>query len=613
MTKIRFILKITGVFATLTVRAGTVTPKIPDTFQPITLKQSELSGEMGRRIQNLVYTNFMALDADNFFSDLFRSRPYTNGWHYVGVGKVIDAGSLFAAYTGDPKVAERTSHFKDLILATRDADGYIGTYKPEPDDRQNHWNWVLHEQEYLLLGLTHNALLAKDEQTLRNARALADYVIRTFSKDPHPEQVCTAGLPEAFLVLYRATGDTRYLDFAANARHGNGTAEIKCASLRDWRQTFETKPAHVYVMLARCYAQTELYRLDGAPSLMEMSAYMRHELLRSGGGLNAVGSASDGEHFSYTQNGAGMIGESCVTAYLVRWLDSLMRLDGDLRYGDIMERTVYNALFAAQEPAGRKLRYFTPFTGPRQYYNQDGFCCPGNYRRIVAELPSKIYYRCSDGAVAVNLFTASSVTVPLADGRAVALTQETDYPNSGRVVFRVDPEKESAFALRLRIPRWCRTATVQVNGDAPQHVSPEKKPFEISRTWKRGDTVTLDMPMTWRFVKGHQLQEGKAVLMRGPVVFCLGTAQNEELLKKFPNFSGVVIDPASLGEPQPDTSTRPNGLKVVAKAKVEAIHAPEVSVTFTEFVDPTGIAIFVHLLNLGPAVEDELVSDCFAK
>ena len=67
--------------------------------------------------------------------------------------------------------------------------------------------------------------------------------------------------------------------------------------------------------------------------------------------------------------------------------------------------------------------------------------------------------------------------------------------------------------------------------------------------------------MVWRFIKGHRLQEGKAALARGPVVYCLGTAQNEEILKKYPNFNGIVIDPAELGEPEPDRSIRPDGQK----------------------------------------------------
>jgi len=78
---------------------------------------------------------------------------------------------------------------------------------------------------------------------------------------------------------------------------------------------------------------------------------MKQELLERGrGGLLVTGSASQGEYFSYNQDGSGAIEESCVTAYLLRWIDSLMRLEGDMRYGDVMERMIYNALFGAQAP-----------------------------------------------------------------------------------------------------------------------------------------------------------------------------------------------------------------------------------------------------------------------
>jgi len=587
-----------------------------DAFRPVVLKQTELSGEIGRRIHDLIYKNYMVLDLEKDYIEPFRFRPFTDNYHYVGVGKVIDAGSLFTAYSGDPKVAERTSSLVDGIMQTRDADGYIGTFKPEPGGHQNHYNWALHEQEYLLLGLTRNWLTAGNAQSLQYARDLGDYVIKTFSKDTKPEEVCTAGLPEAFLVLYQSTGDERYLKFAAEIRHGNSKAEVQCASLLDWKQTFDSGAAHVYVMLARCYAQTELYRQKKLPSLLEMSEYMRHELLRTGGGLNVVGSASDGEWFSYTQNGTGMIGESCVTAYLLRWLESLMRMEGDLRYGDIMERTIYNALFAAQDPEGRKIRYFTPFTGPRVYFDQDGFCCPGNFRRIMAELPQKVYYTGAGRAIAVNLFTTSSATVALDPDLSVTLAQETDYPNSGHVVFRVTPSKETKFALRLRIPRWCHTATVSINGKPPVAIPAGTNPYEISRKWKAGDIVTLELPMEWRFIKGHQLQEGKVALARGPVVYCLGTAQNAEILKTYPDFKGIIIDPAGLGEPETDTSIRPDGKKVKVRARVEAPGAwskgaPHLTLTFTEFIDPTGIITYFHLLDLNRAGEDELMSDCF--
>jgi DUF1680 family protein len=591
------------------------TSTVSDVLQPLPLRQAEVSGEIGRRIADLIRENFLALDLDKDFIAPFQTRPFSEGMHYIGVGKVIDAGSLFAAYTGDPDVAERTSRLIRELLETRDADGYIGTFQPEPAAAQNHHNWVLHEQEYLLLGLVRHWRATGDEESLRYARDLADYVIGTFGTDPKPEEVCTAGLPEAFLALYDCTGEARYLNFAADVRHGNSNGEIRCASLRDWRQTFDTKPAHVYVMLARCYAQTELYRHDGADALLEMSRYMRRELLRQGGGLNVVGSASDGEYFSYTQNGAGAIGESCVTAYLLRWLDNLMRLSGDLRYGDILERTIFNALFAAQDPAGRRIRYFTPFTGSREYFNQDGFCCPGNFRRIMAELPRMVYFRDGADGIAVNLYTPSHVTVPLDEDVTVTLTQETDYPNSGQVRFRIGLSQAASFALRLRIPRWCRGATVQINEDAPVRACDDGAGHELSRTWQSDDSVTLDMPMPWRLIKGHQLQEGKAALLRGPVAYCLGTAQNEELLKKYPNFQGVVVDPTTIGEPEPDASIRPDGWKVTVLAKVEtkgewSKGAPQETLVFTEFVDPTGIMTYFHVLDLTAAGDDELIGNC---
>ena len=46
----------------------------------------------------------------------------------------------------------------------------------------------------------------------------------------------------------------------------------------------------------------------------------------------------------------------------------LMQIEGDSLYGDAMERTIYNALFAAQSRDGRELRKYTPFEGRREFY-----------------------------------------------------------------------------------------------------------------------------------------------------------------------------------------------------------------------------------------------------
>ena len=86
--------------------ARAVEPKVVDALKPVRLVRPELSGEIGRRIEDLIYKNYMALDLERGFLDPFRKRPPAKGWRYIGVGKVIDAGSRFAAYTRDAKVGK---------------------------------------------------------------------------------------------------------------------------------------------------------------------------------------------------------------------------------------------------------------------------------------------------------------------------------------------------------------------------------------------------------------------------------------------------------------------------------------------------------------------------
>lgn len=600
-----------------------VAPLVPDALSRVTLNQQELAGELDRRIESLIRNNYMAIDLDAHWLDHFRTRTERGDRQYVyyGIGKVFDAGSLFAAYTGDTEVAARTQYIVDELVKARDTDGYIGFWSVEPGHRQNHINWILHEQEYINLGFVRHYRCMGDAHSLAHARIMGDHILNTFPTPQNPcydpGAICTAGLPEGMLELYRATGDTRYLAFAADVPHGNNRGEIQLASLRTWDQDFSRRPCHVYVMLARCYAQTELYRLTGEKQLLNMSQFMRNELLKEGaGGMLVTGSCSEGEHFTYNQNGRGDIGESCVTAYMLRWIDSLMRLEGDMRYGDLMERTVYNALFAANSPDGRHIRYFTPFSGERAYDTRDSFCCCGNYRRAIAELPQKVYYRTPDDGIALNLFTSSCKSFDV-QGECVTILQETEYPNSGDVRLTFSTAQPVPFAFQFRTPRWCDQITVRVNDAPPVTIDPRREPrgcHVLHRTWQDGDVVTLAMPMAWRMLRGRATQEGRVVLVRGPVVYCIGAAQNTELLAQCPEPANLVVDPASITAPTADDSIRPQGLKTTAKAWLHPdCSGQQVDIVLTEFIDPSGREIYFRVPNLNDTSpirlsDDELIS-----
>ena len=592
-----------------------VTPAVPDKLESVILDHEELGGEIDRRIIDLVYHNYMVLDFENDWLRHFRERIPLPEDHpifiaYYGVGKVIDAGSLLGAYTKDDAVRARTKGLLDGILATRDDDGYIGFLNREPEDKQNFFNYILHEQEYFALACVRHYRVTGEERSLCAARVMIDYIMKTFPKNDAgvyciPSPVSIAGLAEAAEELYRVTAEEKYLDFAEHVQY---EPHWYYEPAEEWLRHIDSRRFHLYVMFSHMYPETELYRLTGEDGRLIKARWMYAALLeKQYGGLFVTGSASSGEYFTRDQVGTGAAEESCVTAYLLRLFDSLLRIDGDLRIGDVMERTIYNALFAAQSPDGRQLRYFTPFSGPRVYFDRDTFCCPGNFRRAVAELPRKVCYT-FDGGVAINLYAPMKKTLTL--GGVPTLVEEiTDYPNSGEVKFVLTPPAAAEFTLRLRLPRWAEMVSVAVNDEPEAELLPGDYPggYDIKRTWNPGDTVVCSMPMTWRFVRGHAAQSGRAALLRGPVLFCFSAAQNEGVLPEgFPP-RDLVIDPDTLTDPVEDDSVRPNGMKTTARVRL-GDGGEEATVTLTEFVDPSGIEVYFRVKEdaaLQP-VEDEL-------
>jgi DUF1680 family protein len=598
-----------------------VKPLIEDKLTPARLTHQEMAGgEIDRRIMELVYRNYMVLNLDRDWLDKFRNRTDRGDTRnvYYGIGKVLDAGSLFAQYAGDAEVAQRTQYIMDQLRASRDPDGYLGFWNVEPNNYQNVVNWILHEQEYFNLALVRNYRTTGRPQSLADARVMADYIMRSFPANNQGEHVIPAGtsiagITEGFVELYRVTGDPKYLDFARNLQYEPHWYYLK--PFEAWQENISKANYHVYVMLSHLYPDTELYRLIGGADYLKKSLWMKQELLERGrGGLLVTGSTSEGEHFTYNQKGSGNIEESCVTAYLLRWIDSLMRLEGDLRYGDVMERTIYNALFGAQSPDGRHVCYFTPFTGRRSFQSIDTFCCNGNFRRAVAELPQKVYYRTPDGGIALNLFTTSIKSFDV-DGKTVEIKEETEYPSSGESKLTFTCSEPVEFGFRFRTPRWAERIQCAVC-DVPCNPTQSQLGYaEVKRLWKSGDVLTISMPMNWRFLRGRMIQDGRVALMRGPVLFTFSEKLNAAVLKSCPEPRDLVLDPSSIGDPILDNSVRPNGQKVVVKAWTNPARTGDlVDVILTEFIDPDGIEVYFKIPDLDDTktirvVEDELLSE----
>jgi DUF1680 family protein len=579
-----------------------------DRLVPADVRQVRLRGEIGRRVEITLRDNLLQIDLENVFFKPYREKQQKSG-SFIGLGKLIDSLVRFAAYTGDPQVRERKEWMIQQTIGLQEPDGYIGYFPPE----LRMWTlWDAYDIGYLVYGLATDYAYFGRQESLTAARKLADYMIARVRAEPQRaargvgglSDWCTFGF-EGYLLLHHVTRDPRYWDFC-----------VKDGRLPQWDmqvlldRRIAGHRSHVAGYCLGGRIQLWAHRVDPSPKLLGGSRRALDFLTRQDG-LATIGTCGTGEHWDRTQASPASFGETCATAHLLWLLEDLLRLEGDSRYGDLIERAVYNALFAAQSPDGRRLRYFIPFEGPRQYFGRDDYCCPCNYRRIVADLPGMVYYGC-DGGLAVNLYTASEAKLPLAGGQRLVVRQQTDYPNSGRVVLQLDPSAETEFPLRLRIPSWSRGAKVAVNDQPMPEAARPGSFLVLKRRWKAGDHVDLELPMSWRLVQGRQAQAGRVAVMRGPVVFCLNRDRHKSVgLPK--DLRTLTIDPASLTGPVSDNRVRPDGLACRVREFRPGSQPPaakaELELLLTEVPDPGGEATFLLVPDSAAPepVADELI------
>ncbi|HEY3333088.1 MAG TPA: beta-L-arabinofuranosidase domain-containing protein [Capsulimonadaceae bacterium] len=479
-----------------------------------------VGGVIGHRIDITWRNNLLQLDWTNDFLRPFIEKRGTGG-EYVGMGKTLDGLIKLAHHTNAPELAALRHDVLTKLIGAQLPDGYLGTYEPAARVTKV---WDVHEMSYVLYALITDWKLFHEQSSLDAAIRLGDYLLTSLTPDAFSQiasnglcpELSLIGLDRALLALHSATGDTRPLRFVVDTLH-LPTWDLPIVEGRHGKIE-----GHAYAFLTRCVAQIELYHLTGDVRLLAQTRAAMSFLLESGG-LVITGACGMSECWHHDQTGSGELGETCTTAYQIRLYDNLLRMDGSALYGDLMEVAIYNTLFAAQSPDGRQLRYYTPFDGQRKYWDRDTYCCPSNYRRIVAELPGMIAYTGEHG-VLVNLYTESNINATLA-GSSISLTQESNYPASGDVRLVIGTESPQLFAVNLRIPSWCNSFTVSVNGDSVASTTLDGI-AQIERTWQDGDEITLRLDMPWRTVEGFATQAGKVAVMRGPVLYALDPAAN---------------------------------------------------------------------------------------
>lgn len=223
----------------------------------------------------------------------------------------------------------------------------------------------------------------------------------------------------------------------------------------------------------------------------------------------------------------------------------LLCATGDGRYGDNLERVVYNALMAVKEPdSDGDYPYYSSYNAraTKVYYPQKWPCCSGTLVQGVADYVKNIFFRAPDG-VAVNLYTPSQVRWNQ-DGVAVTLTQQTGFPHGQTVALHIDCAAPAAFALRLRIPSWLgHTPVLRVNGQSAS--SQIRRGFAIlRRRWNRGDTVTLDLPRSFRTEAIDDLHQNTVAVLLGALLYVeLNPAEGQSSLARLDALRPMAEEP----------------------------------------------------------------------
>lgn len=590
-----------------------------DVFYQLSPKNIELGGEIGRRIDVTINNNIKNLNIDKNFTSHFevKTGPEVVG-AFVGMGMLIDASVRFAAYSKDPEMVKIKDEIVEKIISNQLGDGYIGFYK----ESRRLWNskgfadnWDIHEMAFIIDGLLSDYEFFGNKRALEAAIKTADFIISRWHEMPYDYDavvdmhVLDTGIDWAIVRLYRFTGEKRFLDFSE-----------KMKSLYEWNTPItigrrKGVSGHMFAYFAMCVAQQELYRLTNNEDLLNQTNNAMDFFLKEDG-LTITGSAGIREIWANDQDGEGHLGETCATAYQMRNYESMLRLTGDAKFGDLMERTAFNGLFAAQSPSGDKLRYYTPFEGPRHYYHVEHMCCPGNYRRIISELPGMIYYKTEDEGLALNLYTESSAVLQTSNDLKVQVSQQTNYPSDGKVMVTISPEKAAEFPVKFRIPAWAKGSTISVNGKNFKGKVEPGTYVSITRKWNTNDKVEINFPMEFRYIKGRKRNAGRVALMRGPVIYGLNLDKNTEATangkRGYNDLRRILLDPSTLGELETDHSVRPNGTAVSISAWREersgkADRKHEFRLKLTEFPDPESQFIYFKIPDYSIEVDDELV------
>ena len=506
----------------------------------IMLTDVQLDGVLGRRFDNnieyLLWRYRSEADRRLF---PFEHREEWSGkrnadWDGEYAGKWLDAATLAADVSGNEELLAACRAFATRLREAQTSDGYLGTLLP--GDRQKglfplwvHW--------LAMKSLRMYGQHLDDQACIDAAVRGADWLVREFepiedgANPLYAISTSTLSWLDEMAEAHKVAGETRYLDFA-------NTAMVHCQPLQDWLQSGKAPYTHAYHLMTYLGGAVMVADARGDKKTLTGLADLWDDIARKH--LFPTASMTVGERLGMPASDVpeGSLQETCAT---VEWMFYTQRMHDaldDVRYKNMLERTMRNALLGAQKADGMGWTYHTPLRSRKQWLHGGTECCFFSGPRGVARLPL-LTYDTDDEGIRVDLFESSRAQFEV-HGHAVTLTQDSAYPAQGKVSVRVDTENPVSFVMRLRVPEHTGGHQLRLNGEPLQSVVNPGEYLMVSRAWAKGDTVTLEfMPEVWLF----RMRDGNATVMRGVEALAADQRDNKAGLDGLRIQEPVVLEP----------------------------------------------------------------------
>ncbi len=468
--------------------------------------------------------------------------------------KILEGASYSLSVHPDPELEKYLDELITKIAAAQESDGYLYTCRTNKCERLKNWygdaRWSKLDGSHELYNMGHlyeaavAHYLATGKRTLLDvATKNADFLCDEFGPGKCEKwpghQVIEMGLAK----LYRVTGKEKYLKLAkffldTRGPGGGGYSQSH-------KKVIEQNEAVGHAVRATYMysGMVDVAMLTGQQTYLDAAEriwnnVVGRKLYVTGG----VGATGHGEAFSkdYELPNTTAYCETCASIGNMFWNHRMFLANGDAKYIDVMERTLYNAFLSGISLEGNSFFYPNPLESHGNHKRSGWFscaCCPGNIVRFIASLPGYVYAQ-TDDTLYVNLFAAGTSTIDVGKNK-VCVVQETKYPWDGAVKMTIQPEQPGTFGICVRIPGWTQGRAVpsnlyryledvksqvslRVNGDSLP-VKIEKGYVRIERKWNDGDVIELDLPMPIHRVLAHEkvnADVGRVTLERGPIVYC---------------------------------------------------------------------------------------------